>query len=65
MLEAVYRVEKMHDFLAAENHRQLEGPLGHRNLIDGSVAFECDFVQKAQCAGHDTDAVRRKPPGIR
>ena len=64
MLEAVDRIEEMHDFLAAENHRQLEGPLGHWNLINGPVTFEGDFVQKAQCAGGDTDTARRKPSGI-
>jgi len=45
MLEAVDRIEEMQDFLAAENHRQLEGTLGHWNLIDGPVAFECNFTE--------------------
>ena len=64
VLDAVDRSEKMHDFLATENHRQFEGPFRHRNLINSPVAFERDFVQKAQCTGGDTDATRRQSASL-
>jgi hypothetical protein len=64
MLETTYRFEEVHHFLSAEDYRQLEGPLGHRNFFNGPRLFERHLIQEAQRAGCQADAARRKLPGF-
>lgn len=60
MLHAVDALEEPHDLLGAQNHRQLERFLGHRNLIRRPGLLERHLVQEAQDRDGDADAARGK-----
>ena len=59
------RVQEVHDFLGTENHRQPEGPLGHRNLFHAPAPFERYVVEETQRAGRNADTAWGKHAGLR
>jgi len=60
MLQAVDRLEEVHHLLGAEDHRQLERLLGHRDLVRRPGPLERHLVQEAQGRDGNADAARRE-----
>jgi len=60
MLRSVDRLEEARDLFRAENYRQPEGLLGHRDVIDGPRLSQPHLVQEAQRRDGDADAAGGK-----
>jgi len=60
MLHAVDRLQEARDLLIAEDHRQLERLLGHRDVVHGPRFSQRHLVQEAQCRDGDADAAGGK-----